>query len=123
MAQMDVRLIVQVIINIVNNAVKYTQDGSRIVLRAARAGEMVEISISDDGPGISDEAKPHLFDMFYTASQGRADSRRGLGLGLSLCQSIVAAHGGTISVGDCVPHGTVFRFTLPIAEVREHGES
>ena len=121
MARMDVRLIVQVIINIVNNAIKYTQDGSRIVLRAVRAGQMVEVSISDDGPGISDAAKPHLFDMFYTASQGKADNRRGLGLGLSLCQSIVVAHGGTISVGDCVPHGTVFRFTLPIAEVTEHG--
>lgn len=85
MARMDVRLIVQVIINIVNNAIKYTPAGSHIVLRAERWGSMVEVSIADDGPGISDEAKAHLFDMFYTASQGKSDNRRGLGLGLSLC--------------------------------------
>ena len=78
---------------------------------------MVEVSIADDGPGISDEAKAHLFDMFYTASQGKSDNRRGLGLGLSLCRSIVSAHGGTISVTDNGPHGSVFTFTLPLEEV------
>lgn len=117
MARMDVRLIVQVIINIVNNAIKYTPAGSHIVLRAERWGSMVEVSIADDGPGISDEAKAHLFDMFYTASQGKSDNRRGLGLGLSLCRSIVSAHGGTISVTDNSPHGSVFTFTLPLEEV------
>lgn len=122
MAKMDARLIVQVIINIVNNAIKYTPKGSHIILRAVRKGEMAEISIADDGPGISDEAKPHLFDMFYTVGQGTADNRRGLGLGLNLCQSIVQAHGGTIKVEDNMPHGTIFTFTLPIAEVLEHGE-
>ena len=82
---------------------------------ARRGPGDVEISISDDGPGISDEAKPHLFDMFYTASQGRADSRRGMGLGLSLCQSIVAAHGGTISVGGlCAPTGRSFGLHCPL---------
>lgn len=122
MAKMDARLIVQVIINIVNNAIKYTPKGSHIILRAVRKGEMAEISIADDGPGISDEAKPHLFDMFYTVGQGTADNRRGLGLGLNLCQSIVQAHGGTIKVEDNMPHGTIFTFTLPIAEVLEYGE-
>lgn len=118
MARMDVRLIVQVIINIINNAIKYTPAGSQIVLRAERWGSMVEVSIADDGPGISDEAKAHLFDMFYTASQGKADNRRGLGLGLSLCRSIVSAHGGTISVTDNSPRGSVFTFTLPLEEVK-----
>lgn len=122
MAKMDARLIVQVIINIVNNAIKYTPKGSHIILRAVQKDEMAEISIADDGPGISDEAKPHLFDMFYTVGQGTADNRRGLGLGLNLCQSIVQAHGGTIKVEDNMPHGTIFTFTLPIAEVLEHGE-
>ena len=117
MAKMDVQLIIQVMINIVNNAIKYTPPGSHIVLRAERWGSMVEISISDDGPGISDEAKAHLFDMFYTASQGKSDNRRGLGLGLSLCRSIVNAHGGTISITDNNPHGSVFTFTLPLEEV------
>lgn len=117
MAKMDVRLIVQVIINIVNNAIKYTPDGSHIVLSAERQGSMAVIQISDDGPGIPDEAKKHLFDMFYTADIGKADSRRGLGLGLSLCKSIVDAHGGTISVANNLPQGSVFYFTLPLEEV------
>lgn len=117
MANMDVRLIVQVIINIVNNAIKYTPAGSHIVLRAEKQEKMVLVSISDDGPGISDEAKTHLFDMFYTASQGQPDNRRGLGLGLNLCRSIVTAHGGTIAVADNQPHGSVFTFTLPLEEV------
>lgn len=78
---------------------------------------MVLIRIADDGPGISDEAKLHLFDMFYTADIGKADSRRGLGLGLSLCKSIVDAHGGKISVSNNKPHGAVFTFTLPLEEV------
>lgn len=120
MAKIDVRLIVQVIINIVNNAIKYTPEGSRIILRAEKKHSMVEVSISDNGPGISDEAKEHLFDMFYTVSQGKSDNRRGLGLGLNLCRSIVTAHGGTITVTDNVPHGAVFTFTLPLEEVELH---
>lgn len=117
MARMDVRLIVQVIINIVNNAIKYTPEGSHIILSAEKQENMVCIRISDDGPGISDEAKKHLFDMFYTAGIGKPDSRRGLGLGLSLCKSIIDAHGGTISVTDNDPQGAIFYFTLPLEEV------
>lgn len=117
MAKMDARLIVQVIINIVNNAIKYTPEGSHICISAEKEDRMVCIHIADDGPGISDEAKVHLFDMFYTAGIGKADSRRGLGLGLSLCQSIVEAHGGEISVENNEPHGAIFSFTLPLEEV------
>lgn len=118
MAKMDVRLIVQVIINIVNNAIKYTPEGSHIILSAERKDNMVYVQIADDGPGISNEAKKHLFDMFYTADIGKPDSRRGLGLGLSLCKSIIDAHGGTISVADNLPKGSVFYFTLPVEEVK-----
>lgn len=117
MAQMDVRLVIQVIINIVNNAIKYTPKGSHIELNATKQGDKVCISIADDGPGIPDKAKPYIFDMFYTASQRPADDRRGLGLGLSLCKSIIAAHGGAIEVLDNKPKGTIFQFTLQRAEV------
>ena len=120
MAKMDARLIVQVIINIVNNAIKYTPEGSKICLSAKKENSMVRIEIADNGPGISDEEKQRLFDMFYTVNRGGAgaDSRRGLGLGLSLCKSIVEAHGGSISVYDNQPHGAVFSFTLPLEEVK-----
>ncbi len=118
MAKMDVHLIVQVVVNIVNNAIKYTPEGSSICLSAKRQDNMVCIQISDDGPGITDDAKKHLFDMFYTADIGKPDSRRGLGLGLSLCKSIVEAHGGSIGIADNLPKGSVFYFTLPLEEVR-----
>ena len=125
MARMDARLIVQVVINIVNNAVKYTPPGSRIEVSAKAQGEKVLVEIADDGPGISDEEKPKLFDMFYTAENERGDGRRGLGLGLALCRSIVQAHGGTIGVRDRnpgrEPKGTVFYFTLERAEVEDYG--
>ena len=117
MAEMDVRLIVQVIINIVNNAVKYTPPGSHIEVSARSAGQKVMVKIADDGPGIPDHEKQHIFDMFYTADNVRGDGRRGLGLGLSLCKSIVHAHGGTISVRDNSPRGSVFCFTLQEVEV------
>lgn len=120
MAKMDSRLIIQVIINIVNNAVKYTQPGSHIAVTARRDGKAVRVEIADDGPGIPDEAKAKLFDMFYTAGNVRGDDRRGLGLGLYLCRSILRAHGGTIYVKDNVPQGTVFGFTLEAAEVNVH---
>lgn len=120
MAQMDVRLIVQVIINIVNNALKYTPTGSEVKICAEKKGNQAQISISDNGPGIPKESKEHLFDMFYTVSTGKSDNHRGLGLGLSLCKSIVLAHGGEITVTDHVPHGAVFSFTLPLKEVPVH---
>ena len=117
LARMDAGLIMQVLINLVNNAIKDTPPGSNIVLSAARRGDMVEVRVADDGPGVGPEAKSKIFDMFYTANNDRGDGRRGLGLGLSLCRSIVTAHGGTISVEDNAPHGAVFMFTLHSAEV------
>ncbi|MNN27425.1 Sensor protein KdpD [compost metagenome] len=112
MARMDSRLIIQVLINLVDNAIKYTQDGSHITLSARRDKHMIMLEVADDGPGIAAEAKAKLFDMFYTANNVRGDGRRGLGLGLSLCKSIVNAHGGTIGVRDQIPKGTIFYFTL-----------
>jgi len=117
MAKMDSRLIIQVIINIVDNAIKYTQPSSNITISAKRDGQSVLVEISDDGSGISDEAKAKLFDIFYTADNFRGDGRRGLGLGLYICKSIIQAHGGTIYVKDNVPQGTVFGFTLQAEEV------
>ncbi len=120
MAEMDAGLVVQVIVNLLNNAVKYTPRGSHILLSAHRVGRRVEVSVTDDGPGVPDETKGKLFDMFYTADNIRGDGRRGLGLGLSLCKSIVEAHGGSIVVRDHLPHGASFVFTLPYAEVQPY---
>ena len=120
LARMDARLIVQVIINIVDNAVKYTPQGSTITISTYPKGKMLITEIADDGPGISEEEKPRIFDMFYTATPKIIDSRRSMGLGLALCKSVITAHKGTITVLDNHPKGTVFRFTLPIEEVALH---
>ena len=115
MATMNARLIERVIINMMNNAIQYTTQGSNIELCGVKKGNVVQIKVTDDGPGIPDDAKKHLFDLLYTAGQGKADCQRGLGLGLNLCQSIVAMHGGKIDVVDHMPTGTTFQFTLPLA--------
>ncbi|WP_243008929.1 DUF4118 domain-containing protein [Clostridium sp. AM58-1XD] len=120
LAKMDARLIVQVIINLVDNAIKYTPPGSEIVLHTYDRDGMVVVDVSDNGDGIGDEEKKRIFDMFYTVNKGAADSRRSLGLGLALCRSIITAHGGEIFVLDNCPKGTVFRFTLPKEEVTLH---
>lgn len=119
MAAMNARLIQRVIINIMNNAIQYTPKESNIELSAIKKGNVVQISVTDDGPGIPNDAKRHLFDLFYTAGQGKADCQRGLGLGLNLCQSIVAMHGGKIDVLDHMPAGTIFQFTLPLVSAEE----
>ncbi|PWM45713.1 MAG: histidine kinase [Clostridiales bacterium] len=120
MAKIDARLIVQVIINIIDNAVKYAPEGSQISINTIKKGDLVIVEISDTGDGISDEAKPKIFDMFYTANTKIADGRRSLGLGLALCKSIITAHGGEISVVDNNPKGAIFKFTLPAEEVVLH---
>ena len=117
LARMDTRLIVQVLINLIDNAIKYTPAGSEIEISAVEKGNEIAITVADNGDGIADEIKPRVFDMFYTGSEKIADSRRSLGLGLALCKSIVNAHGGEITVTDNEPHGAVFTFTLQKEEV------
>ena len=110
----------QVIINIVDNAIKYTQKDSEIVITTQKLQRKAVVRIADNGPGIPDDMKPHVFEMFYSGAKSIADSRRSLGLGLSLCRSIVNAHGGELELSDNVPHGAVFTFSLPIEEVDLH---
>ncbi len=120
LGKMDARLIVQVVINLVDNAVKYTPEGAQIRIHTGKKDGMVVVSVSDTGPGIPDEQKSKVFDMFYTETNRAADGRRSLGLGLGLCRSIIRAHGGEIWVSDNKPQGAVFTFTLPAEEVTLH---
>lgn len=117
-ARMDAKLMMQVIINLVDNAIKYTPKGSIIRVSTKKSGKDIVISVSDDGNGIQEEQKEKLFDMFYTINNSIADGRRGMGLGLALCKSIVQAHGGKICVMDNIPKGTIFQFTLIAEEVK-----
>lgn len=118
LAKMDTRLIIQVIINILDNAIKYTPKDSMITITTEKQKDKAIISIADNGSGIPDELKERVFDMFYTGANKLADSRRSIGLGLALCKSIISVHGGEIFVKDNVPSGAIFTFTLPIGEIK-----
>ena len=117
LARMDVRLIIQVLVNLIDNAIKYTPPGTVISIRGTKTDGKAQISVEDNGPGIPEEMKPHIFQMFYTGKTTVADSHRSLGLGLALCHSIIEAHDGTLILTDHDPHGCNFTFTLPLSEV------
>ena len=120
-ARMDAGLMVQVISNLISNAVKYTPNGSHINVSFGREGDRAYIRVMDDGPGIKDEDKSRVFDMFYSGADRSAHGARSIGLGLYLCKAIVDAHGSELKLYDNVPHGSVFEFTLPLGEVDIHG--
>ena len=117
LVRVDAGLIMQVLINLVNNAVKYTPAGSNIRITAIPRDNMAEICVSDNGPGIPDELKERVFEMFFTGGNPIGDSRRSLGLGLTLCQAIIHAHNGEMTLKENSPHGCIFSFTVPLSEV------
>ncbi len=117
LARMDARLIIQVLVNLINNAVKHTPPGSEIIVKAVSDDNNVEISVTDCGFGIPDGMKEKVFEMFFTGDNDVGDSRRSLGLGLPLCKSILEAHGSELSLCDNQPSGCVFGFKLPLSEV------
>ena len=118
LANVDAKLIVQVLINLIDNAIKYTPLGSEIKVITEKKNGYASISVIDNGNGIPDNIKPHVFEMFYTGDNRIADSRRSLGLGLALCKSIIGAHGGELTLTDNQPQGCNFTFTLPLGEVK-----
>ena len=118
LVDMDARLIMQVLINLINNAVKHTPPGSEICIQSGRNGEEALVEVRDNGPGIPDAVKPHVFELFYTGRGPVADGRRGMGLGLTLCKSIVEAHHGQITLTDNAPSGCRFAISLPMREVQ-----
>jgi signal transduction histidine kinase len=113
-ASFDHDRVVQVLSNLLGNALKFTARGGRINLRVTLRGEQIVFVVRDNGPGIAPSALPHVFKRF---SQIDSDTRRGLGLGLFICREIVEGHGGQIRVDSEPGQGTIFQFTLPTAEV------
>ncbi|MEQ1893663.1 MAG: ATP-binding protein [Planctomycetota bacterium] len=102
--------ILQVLSNLLGNALKFTPEGGAIVLAARKRGREVSLSVADNGPGIPPEARSKLFERF---SQLQANDRRGLGLGLFIARWLVEAHEGRISVASELGKGSTFSFTLP----------
>ena len=114
MAKLDARLIMQVVVNLVDNAVKYAPRHTTVTVTTRRDGERLICEVADEGPGVPDDEKAKVFEEFYTVrGVSPVDGRRSLGLGLSLCKSIVELHGGRIWVRDNKPRGSVFGFSLP----------
>jgi signal transduction histidine kinase len=104
--------LLQVLTNLVGNAVKYTPKGGTITLRAKQVEGLVRLSVKDTGPGIAAKDVPHLFERFWRAA---GTLERGTGLGLSIAKSIVEAHGGTLWVETREGAGSTFFFTVPVA--------
>lgn len=109
---LDPGRITQVIDNLLNNAIKYSPDGGTITIRAEQVKDMLEISVIDQGLGLSEEQVDRVFDKFYRADTSTT-ALGGLGLGMSICKSIVEAHGGRIWIESAPGQGTTVRFTLP----------
>ncbi|MBI4541290.1 MAG: PAS domain S-box protein [Gemmatimonadetes bacterium] len=109
----DRERILQVLANVVGNAIKHTPQGGTVTIRAEARPDEVLVSVADTGPGIPAEHLPHVFERFWRADDS---DRRGVGLGLAIAKGIVEAHGGRIGVESTVGRGSTFYFTLPIAD-------
>ena len=105
----------QVFNNLIENAIKYAGSGQRIVTGARLTVDEVEFFVQDFGPGIASEHLERIFERLYRVDKARSRESGGTGLGLSIVKHIVQAHGGRIWVESELGHGSVFRFTLPLA--------
>ncbi|WP_283610242.1 sensor histidine kinase [Faecalispora anaeroviscerum] len=111
---MDGTLIVQVLINLLENAIKYSPNDSSVEIRLEREGEWAKFEVLDRGRGISVEDFPYLFTSYQPSESRSADSSRGMGIGLSICKTIIQAHQGSLEAENRENGGAVFRFTLPL---------
>jgi two-component system sensor histidine kinase KdpD len=109
---MDFVLIVQVLVNLIDNAIKYSPEGSPIDIQARITGAFLEIQVADRGIGIPPEDLSRVFDKFYRVQ--RPESVSGTGLGLSICKGIAEAHGGFIGAENRGGGGTIITLALPV---------
>jgi signal transduction histidine kinase len=105
--------LLQVLQNLIGNAIKFTPQGGCVTVGAAASEGTVTFWVKDDGSGISAEDLPHVFDRFWQARMGRRQGRKGAGLGLPIAKGIVEAHGGRLTVESTPGRGTSFSFTIP----------
>ena len=110
----DIKLIQRVLENLVGNALKYTPAGGKVSISVKRKADAVGVSVSDTGPGISQEALPRIFDRFYKADQQGKPEKGSMGLGLAIAKRILELHSSEISVVSKERQGTRFHFDLPI---------
>ncbi|HET7339600.1 MAG TPA: ATP-binding protein, partial [Candidatus Dormibacteraeota bacterium] len=106
--------LIQVVSNLVNNAVKYSPEGGTVTLTSRVEGRYALISVTDTGLGIPADEIAHVFERFRRVRSGAAQSIPGTGLGLTIVKQIVEMHGGKIWVESAVGHGSSFHFTIPL---------
>ncbi|MGC4089848.1 MAG: ATP-binding protein [Polyangiaceae bacterium] len=112
----DARALEQVLVNLVENSIKYCPPGSRVVVRAKLEGKhLVRFTVQDTGPGIAEVDLPRLFERFYRVDAGRSRDMGGTGLGLSIVKHLVEAMGGSVGVESRIGFGSSFWFTTPVA--------
>ena len=114
--QADSRRIVQVLVNLLFNAIKYSPDETKITLGVAVSQEWVRITVADRGPGVPSGIKDKVFYQFVHYDMEDAKSRHGVGLGLSVVKAIIEAHNGQVGVDNRPGGGAIFWFTLPVIE-------
>lgn len=109
-------LIYQVVFNLTENAVRYNRENGTVTITAAKREKEAVITVSDTGPGISEEFRESVFEPFFRVDKSRSRSLGGVGLGLALVHEIVALHGGTVQITESSENGTVFEVCLPLGE-------
>ena len=112
----DRQALTEALLNLLNNAFKYTGPEKRITVSAVRTGPTVQVSVADNGPGIPAPDQKRIFDKFYRARDPLDRTIEGSGLGLAMVKHIVTAHGGKVGVSSEVGHGATFTIVLPVAE-------
>lgn len=110
----DLDLLTQLILNLVDNALKFTPSGGRVAVHAEGAGQLVRIAVKDTGPGIPPTAIPHVFERFSRVETGRSRQDGGAGLGLAIAYEIARVHGGSLAVESVINLGSTFIVRLPI---------
>ena len=119
--QADEERLYQVVLNLLNNASKFTPEGGEITLRAEKKDTSLIVQVQDSGRGIAKEEQQRLFDPYYRVERDRGHLS-GLGLGLALCKTLVELHGGQIWVESCVDKGSTFSFSVPLKAARQQAK-
>ena len=113
LARVSPPLLEQAVVNLIDNAVKYSAEGSAVVVTLEETGDEVVVSVTDEGPGVAREHLPRLFERFYRVDKARSRDLGGTGLGLAIVKHIAQTHGGRVSVDSVVGRGSTFRIHLP----------